>query len=185
MILMGNYNSQRTEIQREWMYACFNEKVEYSKNLIEKNQISEPNPLFFCIKNQEIVKLLLDSGISPNLFHEDYGTPLHQAAFSNSPKSLKLLIESGANVFSKDAQGRTAYEVARDFSKYESMGILREEFIKLNFEKEKMNDIEFVCQEEFFDYFENILDQSMVQEFQQIKKKFEKCLKGAFNKDSF
>jgi ankyrin repeat protein len=182
---MGNKNSTQTEQHTEWVYACFNEKVEYSKNLIEKNKISEPNPLFFCTKNHEIVKLLLDSGISPNLFNQEYGTPLHQAAFNNSPESLKLLIKSGANVFSKDAEGRTAYDVAREFSKYDSLGILREEFIKLNYKKEKMNDIEFVCQEEFFDYFENILDQSMVQEFQQIKKKFDKCLKGAFNKDSF
>eukprot|EP01080_Neovahlkampfia_damariscottae_P009158 gene9158-1246_t len=183
---MGNSN-EKNRINQEWNFICFNNKIEKARELIDKREFSEPNPIFFCSENYEIMKFLLNSGISPNLKSLKYnnGTPLHQTAFTNNPETLKLLIEEGGNIFLKDDDGETPYSIARNFSRYKTMGVLREEMVKQNFDVKNMNSLEYVCQEEFFDFFDHCLEESQVQSFSRIKKKFYDCLKGAFNKDEF
>jgi len=183
---MGNSN-EKNRINNEWHYICFNNKIEKAQEMIKKGEFSDPNPIFLCTEHHEIMKFLLNSGISPNLKSSIYnhGTPLHQTAFSNNPETLKLLIQNGGNIFEKDKAGDTPYDIARHFSKYKVMGVLREEMIKRNVNVEKMSSIEHVCEEEFEDYFNHSLEGSEIQTFERIKRKFKQCLKEAFNKEEF
>jgi len=60
-------------------------------------------------ERREIVRLLLDEGVSLGA-RDDYGrTPLHQA---KSPAMARLLLEAGADPLARDDQGRTPLHTA-------------------------------------------------------------------------
>jgi ankyrin repeat protein len=61
----------------------------------------------------EIVKLLLKAGAhvsSTDFFKQQ--TPLHVAAYVNNPIAVKMLLEAGAKVMPKDADGKTPLDYA-------------------------------------------------------------------------
>jgi ankyrin repeat protein len=73
-----------------------------------------------CTNNDEGVRMLLDLGVPVNAPYDGdpyFGIPkdstaLHVAAWKAWPKTVKLLIERGANVNAQDAKGRTPLMLA-------------------------------------------------------------------------
>lgn len=58
-----------------------------------------------------IVSTLLEAGCRPTAYRQPE-TPLHLSAFNGHPAATKLLLEHGAEIDAKDAQGRTAFRLA-------------------------------------------------------------------------
>src|SRR5438270_186985 len=78
--------------------------------------------LFTAIKggDTEAVERLLDrdhdlvEGADPNAKSASGGTPLHTAAFTGDGAILDLLLARGADASIKNAQGKTAADIARE-----------------------------------------------------------------------
>ncbi|KAF6144698.1 hypothetical protein GIB67_006190 [Kingdonia uniflora] len=64
-------------------------------------------------RDSDFLRRLLSNGIDPNSKDYDHRTPLHVAAAEGLYLMAKLLIESGANVFSKDRRGNTPLDEGR------------------------------------------------------------------------
>jgi len=65
-------------------------------------------------RDLEIVRMLLDAGADPNARSASGGTPLHTAAFTGDRASLDLLLGHGADAAVRNAQGKTATEIANE-----------------------------------------------------------------------
>jgi hypothetical protein len=64
----------------------------------------------------EIVANCSQKQLRPFDLRDDHGaTPLHYAAYSNSPETVTVLLRQGCNVNVKDKAGRTALDIARLF----------------------------------------------------------------------
>ncbi|KAK4776250.1 hypothetical protein SAY87_024211 [Trapa incisa] len=61
----------------------------------------------------DFLRRILSNGIDPNSRNYDHRTPLHIAASEGLYMMAKLLIEAGANVFSKDRWGNTPIDESR------------------------------------------------------------------------
>jgi ankyrin repeat protein len=77
-----------------------------------------------------------------NFHHPLFGTAVHTAAGSGSPEILKLLLDSGARVNEKNAQGHTplaalqaARQVLSQFTRLQSLGLPLPEIIKSRLEQ--------------------------------------------------
>uniref|UniRef100_A0A5B7CAK4 Potassium channel n=1 Tax=Davidia involucrata TaxID=16924 RepID=A0A5B7CAK4_DAVIN len=64
-------------------------------------------------KDLEFLRRVLTSGINPNSKNYDLRTPLHLASSEGLYSMAKLLLESGASIFSKDRWGNTPLDDAR------------------------------------------------------------------------
>ncbi|TMC76366.1 MAG: ankyrin repeat domain-containing protein [Chloroflexi bacterium] len=62
----------------------------------------------------QLVRKLLDAGADPNAKSASGGTPLHTAAFTGDGAILDLLLARGADASIKNAQGKTAADIARE-----------------------------------------------------------------------
>lgn len=62
----------------------------------------------------EIVRLLLDAGADPNATSRSGATPLHTVAFTGDRAALELLLHHGADVAVRNAEGKTAGDIARE-----------------------------------------------------------------------
>ncbi|QCE01151.1 potassium channel SKOR-like [Vigna unguiculata] len=63
--------------------------------------------------DSDYLKRLLSNGMDPNLKDYDYRSPLHIAAAEGLYFMAKLLLDAGANVFTKDRWGNTPLDEAR------------------------------------------------------------------------
>ncbi|KAL8789983.1 MAG: hypothetical protein Q9213_000869 [Squamulea squamosa] len=75
---------------------------------------------------QELVRLLLEHGVDPNLADEDGNSPLHHVAWTTEPLSLtKMLLAAGASTNLRNSQGRTPMDsAARHGSCLENLKLL-------------------------------------------------------------
>src|SRR5207302_4920767 len=62
----------------------------------------------------EIVQMLLDEGADPNARSSSGSTPLHTVAFTGDRASLELLLSHGADPAVKNAQAKTAADIASE-----------------------------------------------------------------------
>ena len=106
------------------------------KLLIERGADIKPasRELFMvatCWLNEDIVRLVLDSGVDPNTksASREGGNILHRAAYVwlfIKPKILRLLVTKGADLEAKDHKGRTPLMLAVKKSAIDRVGLLLE-----------------------------------------------------------
>ncbi len=72
----------------------------------------------------EVVKSMLDLGISPNSTDHENATPLHYAASDGHEDVVKTLLDAGADPNSKDKAGRTPLHLAADEGHYGVVAML-------------------------------------------------------------
>ena len=65
------------------------------------NTLSTPLHHSVVLENEKIIKILLQSGASPNAPDFINSTPLHRACMKGSSRFVKILLDYGANMFSK------------------------------------------------------------------------------------
>jgi hypothetical protein len=70
-------------------------------------------PLLAAVVNKQrpAAERLLGGGADPNLVHSRFGTPLHAVAGAGDVEMLQLLIEHGADVNARNAQGQTPLQM--------------------------------------------------------------------------
>jgi ankyrin repeat protein len=70
-------------------------------------------PLLAAVVNKQrpTAERLLRGGADPNLVHSRYGTPLHAATGAGDVELLQVLIEHGADVNARNAQGQTPRQI--------------------------------------------------------------------------
>ena len=64
---------------------------------------------------------LLEKGANVNAPHQYFSgqTPLHRAVFLRHPEPMvKLLVNAGADIEAKDEDGKTAWEIKKEYAKY-------------------------------------------------------------------
>jgi hypothetical protein len=73
-------------------------------------------PLLAAILNKQrgAAKRLLEAGADPNRVHPRFGTAVHAAIAAADVELLKVLIEHGASVSARNAQGQTPLEMLAD-----------------------------------------------------------------------
>ena len=71
------------------------------------------SPLLAAVfhKQRPAAERLLRGGADANLVHSRHGTPLHAATGAGDVEMLQLLIEHGADVNARNAQGQTPLQV--------------------------------------------------------------------------
>jgi len=72
----------------------------------------------------QVVKSMLDLGISPNTIDHEKATPLHYAASDGHEDVVKMLLDAGADPNSKDNGGRTPLHLAADDGHYGVVAML-------------------------------------------------------------
>ncbi len=90
--------------------------VQYGANIHAKDSLNE-TPLHESSSDDnwlEITKYLIEHGADINAIGAFNVTPLHSALFSESKKTAKLLVKSGASLTIKDANERTPIQVAQE-----------------------------------------------------------------------
>ena len=110
---------------------------ELAKNMIEQienvnaNTFGEWTPLMSAVYygNYDIVKLLIKKGVDINSICEDADgyscSAIHIAAYCNSKDILKYLIDNGANIAQKDSDGKSPYDLAKEYGIDENMSLLK------------------------------------------------------------
>lgn len=62
--------------------------------------------------HEKVVNLLIENGANTNQINVDGKSPLHHAANRNKLSVVKLLVKTGADLFLKERQGNSAYNLA-------------------------------------------------------------------------
>lgn len=98
--------------------------------MADKGYFREPNRCFLkkillraALKGwTEWVQMMLDWGVDVNCRHtRTHTTPLMLAVIGGQPAILTLLLQAGANVYARDARGRTAMSLARERWRFTSL----------------------------------------------------------------
>jgi ankyrin repeat protein len=74
--------------------------------------------------NIDVVKLLLERNVDPNIKNKFGRTPLHMAAFWGHDDVVKLLLVRGADPTVKDKDGRTPLDLARERGRHEVVSVI-------------------------------------------------------------
>ncbi|KNC54024.1 TKL protein kinase, partial [Thecamonas trahens ATCC 50062] len=85
-----------------------------------------------ALKEPEIVKMLIESGVDVNLFTIKHSTPLIEAAAEGQTESVRVLIKAGAEVDARDAEGCTAVHYAAKLGHLAVLRVLAEASAKLD-----------------------------------------------------
>lgn len=116
----------------------FSKKLIFALNQFDKNKLpalaTEWTPLMIAISQRkiEIVRILLDSGLSPNQSDSKGYTPLMLASFLNEANIIQLLINHGADVNAKSRTGFSALIYAIYVNAIESVKVLQKNGADLN-----------------------------------------------------
>ena len=113
------------ELSRLLFIAVNEENIGAIKSLLQKgadinaqDKNNKYTPLMYAVKNNKIdsLRYLLIKGASPNVKAANQMSPLHLAAILNRLKILKILLESGTDIFAKDKYYKTFYDyVSEDY----------------------------------------------------------------------
>lgn len=105
------------------------DSLEYLKLLIEKG--ADPNKSYLeivkecCFKGKkEELKFLVGKGMSIKTDPKEHYTPFRYAISADKPDMVKLLIELGADPKVKNAAGKTALDMAKDFKAQKCIEVL-------------------------------------------------------------
>jgi len=96
------------------MDALIQAVIEQDAAFLEKNLTSENIHRIYTFSVAHTMNVHLSDGTERSDFYNknEKGTLLHLTAWYNLPISAKILIEKGADINAKDAEGRTPLEVA-------------------------------------------------------------------------
>eukprot|EP00834_Sanchytrium_tribonematis_P001572 NODE_39_length_35218_cov_0.479655.p35 type:complete len:128 gc:universal NODE_39_length_35218_cov_0.479655:30818-30435(-) len=97
------------------------------------------NLLHYACANShvDIVKYLLEFGISPNILNSDKNTPLHWCALTDSQVAAKLLIQYGADPRITNKAGKSAITTALQNNHNDLLELLAEAAMNLEEESEE------------------------------------------------
>ncbi len=116
----------------------FSKSLIFALNQLGKNKLpalaTEWTPLMIAISQRkiEIVRILLDSGLSPNQSDSKGYTPLMLASFLNEANIIQLLIDHGADVNAKSRSGFSALIYAIYVNAIEAVKVLQKNGADLN-----------------------------------------------------
>lgn len=112
------------------MVGGHNNSMEYIKLLIEKG--ADPNKDYLeiikecCFKGKkDELKFLVSKGLSLKTDPKEHYTPFRYAISVKKPEMVKLLIELGADPNVKNAAGKTALDMAKDFKAQKCIEVLK------------------------------------------------------------
>lgn len=178
---MGNKDSKSEENVKKWFYACYNQKEEIAKKLIDEgyHDILLPSghkPLFYCVTSPNIIKMLIDKKVEVNFQDDSHGaTALHQASALGSLETIKILVESGAKIDLKDKEGSTAFDIAKRFREKASMKYLRDEMLQRNLMVQELNSKNFICEQFYKDLDKATKNGYKDKELDYFLKRIEEC----------
>jgi len=91
------------------------------------DEINGNTPLFLATTLEQVatIKALVAAGADVNLADWDEKTPLHFAAANGFGEVVKALVDSKADLEAKDANGKTAYDLANDVKEEEIANFLK------------------------------------------------------------
>lgn len=116
----------------------FSKSLIFALNQLGKNKLpalaTEWTPLMIAISQRkiEIVRILLDSGLSPNQSDSKGYTPLMLASFLNETNIIQILIDHGAHVNAKSETGFSALIYAIYVNAIEAVKVLQKNRADLN-----------------------------------------------------
>jgi ankyrin repeat protein len=90
--------------------------ISFSPNKSKGDTKSNSPNIHSAAANGDIEKIqdFIDKGISVNSLSGGDWTPLHDAVVRNQKKAAAFLINKGANVYAKDANGKTPLDIAKE-----------------------------------------------------------------------
>ena len=103
-------------VLRYFFHLCFQEQTLFQAllpNLIGCLLLGIFTPLI--LSEHEMLKLMLDQGLSPNKKCEDGNTPLHFAFMIFDEKMMKTLFSYGANDTIKNRKGESVKKLASQY----------------------------------------------------------------------
>lgn len=85
--------------------------------LLETRDYTGRTALHYAIFNPhprqvDIIRTLIEAGISSNVTDSELKTPLHHACEASKPRSIRILLKSGADTNLKDQNGKTPIDLA-------------------------------------------------------------------------
>lgn len=104
--LLERYSPEKTKVEFEgedrFIAACFRmDDEDVSTELVHHPEyLSSPNAIFAAAHRDrpDVVKLLVEKGVSVEIANETNKRPLHEAAANNSLRVASLLVETGAEI---------------------------------------------------------------------------------------
>lgn len=130
----ANPNKHRTgNTPSPLLAAARNGHVKMVKLLIERgvDVLAKENEALFSPIHEaageghnDVVELLISKGVKVN-GPPSGRLPIHQAAVCGQPKTVELLLAHGADLDRKDAEGKTALDLAKEFQRKAVVDVLR------------------------------------------------------------
>ena len=102
----------------------------------------ECNLLHICAQynSKKIAKILLESGVNPNVLDSNHYTPLHYASANNSTDIVPFLIKRGSDINAINKYGFTPLHEAVFLYHDDMVALLAKNGADLNVKDEKWND---------------------------------------------
>lgn len=95
--------------------------LKHDITLLDTRDYTGRSPLHYAIFNPhprqvDIIRTLLEAGISVDVPDNELKTPLHHACDSSKPRGIRLLLKWGANLGARDKNGKTPSDLATNSS---------------------------------------------------------------------
>lgn len=136
MLVEGYGADAVTVLRRQWLFACDTApSTHLARWMADKGYFRDKKRRFLkkillsaSVEGwTEWVQMMLDWGVDINCRHaRSHATPLMLAVIGGQPAILTLLLQAGANMYARDAHGRTAMSYARERWRFP---MLREQLI--------------------------------------------------------